>query len=103
MLSLHGLCGDDYLYFFPQLRYVGRDVHATPATGVNEIHKRQAEQIVQATFNWTSRQPNNKTNHVHRIKCRNFPSRHKTLVHRYKTFNQCRLDVGPSSTLLDQR
>lgn len=33
-----------------KLRYVGREVHPTPATGVVEIHKQQAEQIVQATF-----------------------------------------------------
>ena len=33
-----------------QLRYVGREVHATPATGVGEIHQQEAQQILQAVF-----------------------------------------------------
>ena len=33
-----------------RVRYAGRGVHATPATGVGEVHAREAKEIVDAVF-----------------------------------------------------
>ncbi len=33
-----------------QLRYVGRAVHPTPATGVGEIHQSESKEIIEAVF-----------------------------------------------------
>ena len=33
-----------------QLRYVGRDVSGTPATGIGEIHQKETKQIIEAVF-----------------------------------------------------
>lgn len=36
--------------FHFQLKYAGRDVHPTPATGVGEVHQAETKQILEAAL-----------------------------------------------------